>query len=183
MLYALARRAAQRVTDGRVTIVETGTARGFSALCMTKGLADAGASGLVMTVDVLPHDRPIYWNCYRDAEGRRTRAQLLEAYRDLLERYVVFLRGDSPRVLARVSVPRVHLAVLDSVHTYEHVQAEWAALHGRQQAGDVLFFDDYTPEQYPGVVQAADEICARGGYVPTVITAAARRRYLVAEKR
>jgi hypothetical protein len=60
--------------------------------------------------------------------------------------------------------------------------AEFTAIGDRQRPGDVLFFDDYTPDAYPGVVRAADEICRGFGYSRQVVTATPRRRYLVAEK-
>jgi predicted O-methyltransferase YrrM len=182
LLYAtLARYARARVHD-HLTIVDTGTARGFSALCMAKALDDVGATGKILTFDVLPHDVGILWNCIRDADGPRTRAELLSDYAPLMERYVMFFRGDTSRELARISFPRVHFAFLDSVHTYDHVMAEFSAIRGRQMPGDLLFFDDYTPDKYPGVVRAADEICRDHGYAPTVVTANVQRRYLIAEK-
>ncbi len=166
----------------QLTIVDTGTARGFSALCLARALDDAGASGKILSFDVLPHDVEMLWNCVADADGPRTRAELLRDYAALIERYVIFLRGDTRRVMAGISFPRVHFAFLDSVHTFDHVMAEFSAIRDRQVAGDVLFFDDYTADVYPGVVKAADEICRRHGYDPTVVTANARRRYMIAVK-
>jgi predicted O-methyltransferase YrrM len=182
LLYATLVRYARTRTRDHLTIVETGTARGFSALCMAKALEDAGATGKIVSFDVLPHDVSILWNCILDAEGPRTRADLLRDYADLLERFVIFHRGDTKDELAKVSAPRVHFAFLDSVHTYDHVMAEFSSIRGCQQAGDVLFFDDYTHDDYPGVVQAADEICRRHGYSTIVVAANSRRRYLIAEK-
>jgi predicted O-methyltransferase YrrM len=182
LLYATLVRYTRQRASQHLTIVETGTARGFSALCMAKALDDAGATGKIASFDVLPHEVEILWNCVRDADGPRTRAALLSDYSDLLERYVAFHRGDTKWELARMSVPRIHFAFLDSVHEYDHVMAEFASIRARQKAGDVLFFDDYTPEAYPGVVRAADEICRDHGYSKHVVTANARRQYLVAEK-
>lgn len=182
LLYARLRRYARERTREHLTIVETGTARGFSALCMAKALSDAGASGTIVTFDVLPHDVAMFWNCVRDEEGPRTRAQLLVDYAELIERHLLFHRGDTARELSMMSFPRIHMAMLDSVHTYDHVMAEYDAIRGRQRPGDVLFFDDYTSEAYPGVVQAADEICERWGYRPDVVSATPARRYLIAEK-
>lgn len=151
LLYATLVRYTRQRARQHLTIVETGTARGFSALCMAKALDDAGATGRIASFDVLPHDVKILWNCVRDAEGPRTRADLLRDYSELMERYVAFHRGDTKRELARMSVPRVHFAFLDSVHEYDHVMAEFLSIRDRQVTGDVLFFDDYTPDAYPGV--------------------------------
>jgi predicted O-methyltransferase YrrM len=182
LLYATLAHYARNRAHDHLTIVETGTARGFSALCMAKALDDTGATGKIMSFDVLPHDVDILWNCIRDVDGPRTRANLLRDYAGLLERYVIFHRGDTKEELAKVSVPRVNFAFLDSVHEYEHVMAEFSSIRDGQRSGDVLFFDDYTPAAYPGVVKAADEICRDNGYSTSVVEANARRRYLIAEK-
>jgi predicted O-methyltransferase YrrM len=182
LLYAALSRYLRTSGVRNPTVVETGTARGFSALCLARALDDAGVSGKVLTFDVLPHDLTMYWNCIQDLDGPRTRAQLLNHYRELLETYVIFHAGDSARELRKLGCPRVHFAFLDSVHTYAHVMAEFATLRERQRPGDVLFFDDYAPESYPGVYQAADEICATAGYTGTRLQASPKRAYLVASK-
>jgi len=182
LLYSTLVRYTRLRAHDHLNIVETGTARGFSAVCLAKALHDAAATGKIVSFDVLPHNTAILWNCVLDADGPRTRAALLGGYADLIERYVVFHCGDTKRELANVSFPRIHFAFLDSVHTYDHVMAEFASIGARQRAGDLLFFDDYTPEAYPGVVRAADEICRVHGYSGTVVTASDHRRYLIAEK-
>ena len=182
VLYAALRRYAGERASQHLNIVETGTARGFSALCLARALSDAGGSGKILTFDVLPHDSRIYWNCIRDTEGRSTRRELLADYSDLMERYIVFHRGDARRELQKVAFPRVHFAFLDSVHTYDQVRAEFAAIRGRQRAGDMLVFDDYTPARYVGVVKAADEICRVDGYRPLLVRVDEGRGYLIADK-
>lgn len=182
LLYAALVHYIRTCVPTHLTIVETGTARGFSALCMAKALHDCGAAGRIVSFDVLPHDAPILWNTFRDVDGPMTRAQLLEDYAELIERHLMFVRGDTRREMSRLAVPRVHFASLDSVHTYDHVMAEFATIRDRQLTGDVLFFDDYTPDKYPGVVRAVDEICRAHAYAPTVVTASAERRYVIARK-
>lgn len=182
LLYAILTRYIRTRLRHHLTVVETGTARGFSALCLAKAMDDAGATGKIVSFDVLPHDVKILWNCVRDADGPRTRADLLRDYAALIERYLMFHRGDTKQEMAKMSIPRVHFAFLDSVHTYTHVMAEFASIRDRQTTGDILFFDDYTPDAYPGVVKAADEICRDHGYSRNVVTATRRRQYLVAER-
>jgi predicted O-methyltransferase YrrM len=110
LLYAALARYLRERARHHLTIVETGTARGFSALCMARALDDGGASGKILSFDVLPHDTPMLWNSVADDGGPRTRAELLAGYTDLIQRYVIFHRGDTRRELARVSgsfrVPR-----------------------------------------------------------------------------
>ncbi len=182
LLYSTLAQYARARPGEPLTIVETGTARGFSALCMAKALADAGGGGRIVSFDILPHDAQILWNCIRDADGPRTRAELLEDYAGLIEPYLIFVRGDTKREMSRMSLARVHFASLDSVHTYDHVMAEFACLRDRQRAGDVLFFDDYTPTAYPGVVKAVDEICRDHGYAMHVVRANSQRQYVIARK-
>ena len=86
-----------------VNILETGTARGFSSLCMAKALDDAKVSGKITTFDILPHDQPILWNCIADIDGPKSRAELLLEYEPLLEKYLVFIQGDSKLQHKKVS--------------------------------------------------------------------------------
>lgn len=180
VLYSILRRYLREQTADQLNIVETGTARGFSALCFSRALEDAGATGKIATFDVLPHDVSIYWNCLRDPEGPRTRAELLAEYGGLVEKYLIFHRGDTRRALLQVTFPRIHVAFLDSVHTYDHVMAECNAIVPCQRRGDLLIFDDY--RAYAGVTRAADEVCVRHGYKGAVIVARPERAYLVAER-
>jgi Methyltransferase domain len=147
-----------------VTILETGTARGFSAICMAKALRDAGRAGTILTVDVLHAERPIYWNTIDDSAGERTRLDLLAPWNELLEDYIVFLRGDVDIVLEQLGLPRIHFAFLDAEHTYEAVRRELAFVAGHQRAGDVIVCDDYTPGRFPEIIRAVDELAATGSY-------------------
>ena len=44
----------------KIFILETGTARGFSAICMAKALEDNNKDGLILTYDVLPHSKKCF---------------------------------------------------------------------------------------------------------------------------
>jgi predicted O-methyltransferase YrrM len=58
VLYSLLRRRLADKPEPFTTVVETGTARGFSTICLAKAMADAGAAGHVITLDVLPPSTP-----------------------------------------------------------------------------------------------------------------------------
>jgi predicted O-methyltransferase YrrM len=165
-----------------VTIWETGTARGFSALCMAKALKDQQRVGTIVTFDVLPHRTSMYWNCIDDWDGIKTRAELLSPWRDLLQDYVFFHQGDTRLELPKIQAERINFAYLDGAHTYEDVMFEFEQIRERQQSGDMIIYDDYTPVQFPGLVKAVDEICRKYRYQRIEMQAHSCRGYVVAIK-
>ncbi len=162
-------------------LVETGTARGFSALCMARALADSGVPGHVVTIDLLPHDVSMFWNCIDDAEGPKTRRDLLAGHEALLER-IVFVEGDTREMLGRFGMGRVHGAYLDAHHAFEDVMTEFRFVAARQHVGDIVVFDDVTPALFPGVVDAVKTIEAESPYAVEWIRASAQRAYAIATR-
>lgn len=182
LLYAaLSRYLKSQAPPEPVTIFETGTARGFSAICMSRALADSGVPGSILTFDVLPHNADIYWNAICDSDGKMTRAELLADYAQLLGR-IYFIQGDSRNSLRRVGCNRINFAFLDGMHTFEYVMEEFANVYPKQQPGDLVFFDDYTRELFPGVVKAVDKVCSDFGYRKTLIEVGPHRGYALAQK-
>lgn len=167
----------------KINIIETGTARGFSSLCMARALYDSSRAGMIITFDILPHDTEMYWNCIDDKDGPRTRAKLLEEWKDLVTNYIVFHQGDTRVELPKVQTDRVNFAFLDGAHTYEDVKYEFLQIKDRQKTGDIIVYDDYTSTQFSGLVKAVDEICSIFNYEKTVIHAHNSRAYVVAVKK
>lgn len=182
VVYAALRAYLETSDKSSVNIVETGTARGFSAVVMARALADAGREGRIVTYDLLPHHSAMYWNCVDDLEGRKTRAALLAPWRGLLDR-IIFIEGDSRIALKKTALPRIDFAFLDGAHSYEDVRDEFALVAPQQGTGDVIMFDDYTPGFFDGLIRAVDEGCEAWGYDKHVIRASDTRAYVVATKR
>jgi hypothetical protein len=183
LLYAALTSYLERERLARpVTILETGTARGFSAVCMAKALGDARRAGTILTVDVLHAERPIYWNSIADADGPKTRLELLEPWSDLVEDHVVFVRADVSVALEQLGIPRIHFAFLDAEHTYDAVRRELDFVTRHQEAGDVIVCDDYTPREFPEIVRAVDELAASGAYELEPFTSSSERGYAYLQK-
>ena len=165
-----------------VTIWETGTARGFSALCMAKALADQKRSGVIITFDLLPNDKKMFWNCIDDLDGPKTRYQLLSPWKTLVDNFIIFQQGDTKIGLPRVKSGRINFAFLDGSHNYEDVLFEFRQIGDYQLSGDIIVFDDYTPNIFPGLVKAVDEICESHDYKRTDIKGNSERGYVIAIK-
>ena len=166
----------------RLTIWETGTARGFSALCMAKALADQGRAGVILTFDVLPHRTRMYWNCIDDHYGEKSRSELLKPWKDLVQNYIIFHQGDTRLEMPKVQAERINFAFLDGAHTYDDVLFEFGKIRDRQRSGDIIIYDDYSPGQFPGIVRAVDQICKENHYVRTELKAHDGRGYAIAKK-
>ena len=52
----------ERKNNEVINILETGTARGFSSICMSKALIDNEIPGKILTIDQISHKSKIYWN-------------------------------------------------------------------------------------------------------------------------
>jgi predicted O-methyltransferase YrrM len=111
-------------------VVETGTNQGFSTIVLAQALADAGAGGVVRTVDIDPEVVEL-------AKRHAAQAGVAERIR--------FEVGDSRDFLARLAgeVDHVDFAFLDGDHRAEAVVAEFerlyplvAACHGK------VYFDN-----------------------------------------
>jgi hypothetical protein len=72
---------------------------------------------------------------------------------------------------------RIHFAFLDAQHVKRAVLNEFATVASRQRRGDMIVFDDVTPQAYPGVVAAVNEIEAEGAYRVERLTISSQRAY------
>ena len=182
VLYAVLRSYIRDMKPENMSVIETGTARGFSTTVMARAMKDGGCSGKIVTFDLLPHDRKMLWNCIDDHDGAKTRRELLAPWNDLVDSYAMFLETDSRTGLRRLATGRVNFAFLDGAHTFRDVMDEFVVVAKRQQKGDVIVFDDYNTTDFPGLVQAVDEGCVQLGYSKTVIRSVGSRAYVIAKR-
>ena len=183
LLYSVIRNYVKRNQINKISIIETGTARGFSSLCMAKALNDSEVDGVICTFDLLPHSEKIYWNVITDHQmGKISRQELLKDWVNLLEKYIVFIQGYTYIELPKVNLQRVNLAFLDGAHTYKDVMFEFNEIKNSQYKGDLIIFDDYNKKLFPGIVKAVDRICSQNNYKKRVINSNDHRSYVIATK-
>lgn len=165
-----------------IYILETGTARGFSAICMAKAISDTpGYTGKILTIDILPSDVPMYWNVIDDHEKKKTRLELLRNWQTELKK-VEFLKGKTEEVLKKIKITRINFAFLDAEHDFKSVFMEYKFLKDRQITGDKIFFDDVTQKKFPGVVKALNQIKKDGHYSIDFLQFSTERSYALATK-
>lgn len=182
ILYSVVRRRLSSLQPGLACrCFETGTARGYSAVCAARAIMDAVRQGSIVTVDILPHNTPMIWNCIDDLDRKKSRRELLLRYENLTE-MITFVQMRTEDALQQIAMNRIHFAFLDAQHTYEAVAAELEFVVARQLADDVIVLDDVTPSQFPGVVAAVEELERDNRYSVERIASSGARGYAVATR-
>ncbi len=155
VLYAAASRyLATHCEDDAISILDIGTAKGFSALCLLWAMKDFGFTGHVTSVDVIdPHSRV----------ERKTVSEI-EGYRflTLAETLAPWPESDEIRFEHSTGIDwleahpeRVHIAFVDGSHDGPEVLREGQLMAARQQTGDLAIFDDL---QRPGIAFAVQSM-------------------------
>jgi len=174
-------------------ILDIGTARGFSAMCVAKALEDNHEEhGFVFTIDVIPHDQPYEWygrkNLASDpyAGKKLTRRQLLEPFENSLKRKIIFKTGRSSKALSphNWKSGNVDFAFIDGEHLYSVVKEDFELVKRILNPGGIIVFDDYHPgytnfcmgvyelrrTKFPGVRRVVEEALAEGNWISTALT-------------
>jgi len=170
-------------TKNNINIFETGTARGFSAIIMSYVLNERNKNFNITSLDIIPHEKKIYWNCISDIKkGKVTRKMLLTDYSNYLKN-ITFISGISKNILMNLNLKRIHFAFLDGSHEYQDVKLEFEFVDKRNKTGDIIILDDYTLGKFDGVVQLVDEIKLKKNYNLDFFDNNKDRGYVLLEKK
>lgn len=138
VLYSLVRQHLEG-QRGRVLMLDVGTAKGFSALCLQWALNDANVQGTVVSVDVIdPRSRDAR-NTVAELDGAKTLTEILAPWPEASA--IKFLHSTGVQWLTQYT-GRIDVAFIDGKHTGTVVWKEGALLADRQQPGDLAIFDD-----------------------------------------
>lgn len=173
----------QRLPDVS-TVYNIGTARGHSAVCLARGMTEAGRAGTVHTFDLTPPDEPRDWHVPKQADDDPARGRRL-TMRSLIERFDVptrttdieFHTGDSNEVLSNWEADPPDLVFHDAEHTYSAVSRAMDLIDGLSEADPVHVFDDsYLFDAdwsrrlvSPGTYRRCESIPRTGGTVGRVL--------------
>jgi hypothetical protein len=149
---------------------------------MAKALDDSGLSGIIHTIDILPHDKLIYWNVIDDVKGKKSRSDLLLQWKNLTDKYIRFHEGTSHKIIDKLNLNRVNFSFLDASHTFFDVKKEFIKITNSQIKDDVIIFDDYSKNSYNGVIKAANYLTDKYDYKNEYIEANNSRGYLISTK-
>jgi hypothetical protein len=136
-----------------LTILETGTARGFADVVMAKVLKENNVKGKIHTIDWTDKIS----NCIlKPGNVTIPTHEVLEKWSEYRDNYINFLKGDSKSILKKLDIGRIHFAFLDGAHKYDDLMRELNFVESNQESGDIIICDDYTINQFPEICKAVD---------------------------
>lgn len=183
ILYALlSTYLSENLNQKNITIVEVGTAKGFSAICMAKALNDQNVNGKIFTFDILDHTSKRIWNSYADTSYGISRFELLSKWQDIINEYIIFISGFSHINLKKIFFNRVNFAFIDGSHYGHDVEFEFKEITKYQLKNDIIFFDDYNKSKYPDLSKKIDLLLDNKNYVRQIIPGSHGRNYVLAVK-
>lgn len=164
-----------------INIFESGTARGFSSICMSKALVDNNHNGVIHTVDILPHRLKIYWNIISDHTiGKITRKELIQKWSDELK-FIKFYEMKTSLFCRKYDLKRINFAFLDAVHDSKNIDLEFNYVQERQIKGDMIIFDDFD-DQYNDLKEYILKKVP-SSYNYQILESEKNRHYFIAQKK
>jgi predicted O-methyltransferase YrrM len=161
---------------GTVTLLDIGTAKGYSALCLQWALIDSDVSGQVWSVDLIDPDVRAVRNTVAEVDGLKTLAETLAPWPE--SRAIRFEKKTGLEWLSEHRSERVHVAFIDGKHAGPVVRAEGELLATMQQAGDLAIFDDL---QIEGVALEVHQL--KSHYEMQTLEILPHRKYAVGIRR
>jgi len=182
LLYSSLRKYFKDNIVKNILILEVGTARGFSSLCMAKALEDSQIDGKIITLDILPLKKKIFWNCKSDLDGKKNRLNLLSEYLNLVKKYIIFIQFDTFSDYEKILAGRVNFAFIDGNHEAKNLRLELKLIKEYQEKGDIIFFDDYSAKIFPSLYDEINNFCDKFHYSKEIIKINESRSNLIATK-
>ena len=144
------------------TVLEIGTAEGYSTLCMAWAMSDGNINGRIFTVDPKSHEQPIERKIILE-NGEEMKRSF--STKDLWEKFakpewlnkIQVITGYAGEILSKTKFPKIEFAYIDGAHFYEAVKHDF---YGFLKSADKEFsvlFDDYIPGRNDGVTKFVDE--------------------------
>ena len=145
------------------TVLEIGTAEGYSTLCMAWAMSDFNINGKIFTVDPKSHHKIIERRIKINVNDEPVKMSLSTAdlwkkfaLPEWIEKIEVFT-GYSGDILRTKNFPKIDFCYIDGSHVYEAVKQDFFYILKLVSEKFNILFDDYVPNRNDGVTKIIDE--------------------------
>lgn len=144
------------------TILEFGTAGGYSALCMAWAMTDHDIDGTIYTVDRFPQNKPIRRIIDRGDGKPETIFQSNKEYWPKVAPIswiskIKPLTGHSGQIMAKTKFPKIEFSYIDAAHHYEAVKHDFYSFFDVASENFSVLLDDYIERPFYGITRFVDD--------------------------
>lgn len=144
------------------TILEFGTAHGYSSLCMAWAMTDSDISGTIYTVDRFPQDKPLRRIIGTGTGKYNIISQSNKEYWPQIApatwiNKIKPLTGHTGQVMKKIKLPKIEFSYIDAAHNYEAVKHDFYSFIDVSADEFGILFDDYIDRPLYGVTRLVDE--------------------------
>jgi len=144
------------------TVLEIGTAEGYSTLCMAWAMSDYNVSGKIFTVDPKSHDLPVERTIVLE-DGEITKEKL--STKDLWNKFaspewlkkIEVNSGYAGEILNNKKFPKIEFCYIDGAHFYEAVKHDFFGFLKIADKKFSILFDDYFAGKNDGASKVIKE--------------------------
>ena len=145
------------------TVLEIGTAEGYSTLCMAWAMSDYKINGKIFTIDPKSHNQVIERKI-RTEKNNETEKIFLST-EDLWKKFALpewiekieVISKYSGEVLRTKHFPKIEFCYIDGSHVYEAVKQDFFGILKLVSEKFRILFDDYVPNKNDGVAKVINE--------------------------
>ena len=144
------------------TVLEIGTAEGYSTLCMAWAMTENKIEGKIYTIDPKSHDLSVERTIILE-DGDTITEKL--STKELWDKFaspkwidkIEVITGYSGEVLRTKQFPEIEFYYIDGSHVYEAVKNDFFSVLKLVSEKFSILFDDYIPNRIDGVTRVINE--------------------------
>jgi len=146
-----------------ITILEVGTAKGFSTLCFSLALNDYKFNSKIISLDVISSYEKFFQKTFL-GNFKVSRREIMSKIESNLLNKIIFLQGDSLSDLKKIYLNQIDFCFLDGEHNRKYLSNELNYVEKFQKRGDLIIVDDYNKELFPEVFDTVNEFVQDKSY-------------------
>lgn len=162
-------------------IIEVGTARGYTSLCMSQAINDNNDNSKILSLDVIPNNKKFFQRTYLGNE-KVSRSKILENFSNKLLENIIFLQSDTFSDLDKIVFHNLKFAFIDGEHNYKYLIKELNFCKNNMSDNGLIVVDDFNTSDFSEVVECVKKFSNENNYNLKIINYGDKSNFAVINK-
>lgn len=144
-------------------ILEIGTARGYTALCMSEAINNNKDNSKIFSLDVISNKKKFFQGTYL-GNKKVSRFDILKNFSYELLKNIIFIQSDTFCDLEKITFHNLKFAFIDGEHNFKYLIKELEFCNNFLIKNGMLVVDDYSQENFSEVVKCVNFFVKKYNY-------------------